>query len=619
MKLIDVIPYLEGLSSRITAKVEELKLLRKDLELPNVNYESYIQTIQRQKETANKNFTIAFVGMFNSGKSTVINGLLELKDDKGLSDNDSPDTAKSIRLSFKSQEQKCEAIIHFWDGTSEEHTWTEAKNFTSQVYLDEHSEFKTKAEKIIEVEYFVNHPILQVVDFLDLPGTGTKNWRTHTHLTHERLKEAEVVFWVIGTCAPEPSGSDLDDLKILREVKSNVIPLINVWSDKEEGVSGIVGADELERSIRSNLGAFFSSGVNILKYYAREIYKAHQNGITLRQEWGFQTFKDFLFNGYLYDATKKSSEKIRRISGSINSGLGGLMNCVSSDENELEILGMSISELDQKIQEESSERVEIGIELKGKLREIAGEKAQEIVDQCISASNAFLEEQIQLTNIQPMIDKFRGRDVNQELSEKFKNDYLDLNKNPNWLTSLLNDYFEDAKIVVEGRWKRFIKDFNQGASNKNDGLDIPSNFTDKILSNVVGGLAVKGLNLFLAGIFVYLLFVPGTQLAEMAIVAGLMTFNLFYDVLEKRRNTAKLRAKVMISNQKYELKNQLTQMGMELHNECNKRFAEILKQEGRKLSEKIEKLSRFKELVAELKYDLTNARKDIEQFEEGRI
>jgi ribosome biogenesis GTPase A len=51
------------------------------MDIEVASYHRYIRDIERQLDTFKEEYTIAFVGMFNSGKSTVINSLLGLTGD----------------------------------------------------------------------------------------------------------------------------------------------------------------------------------------------------------------------------------------------------------------------------------------------------------------------------------------------------------------------------------------------------------------------------------------------------------------------------------------------------------------------------------------------------------
>lgn len=620
MKLLEISPYLEGLCSRIQTCLDELNGLSAYSNLSKANYSRHVQHIIRQQKTADKNFTIAFIGMFNCGKSTIINSLLGLKGSKRLSDKDSPDTAKSIRLSYKAAGSKAEAVLYFSDGGSEECTWEEAKNYTSQVFLDEHSVFQSKAGRIIEVQYFVENPLLQFCDFVDLPGVGTKNWETHTAVALERAREAEVVFWVTTTCQAEPSKIEMKVLQKLKDVNAYVVPFINVWFDKEEGIEGEVSPEELEEALRFSVPEVFQHEMPVIKYYARQIDKYRQAGDELQKEWGLEDLNGFL-RQCVEGRVAGTRDKVRRISGSVLSSLNNMLDYMEMDKQEIEIKEQQSLEIDERIIEEDNERFLMGSEIRGLLKEIAAEKAREIVDKCISCANTFIEDEMKLTNFELIKDGIKKKNIEKDLTDKFKSKYLKLNVSPNWVTELVNDYIDDAKSITRARWMRHIKDYNNSTGQSGREIEnIPYDFTDRMMESVAQAMGAKCAGLILAGApLAAIFFIPGGQIVDIVLLSGallaMVAFN--YDPLEKPRQNTKLRAREMISNQKYEIKNQLVQQGYELHGEFDKKFRELLGEKGQKQKAEQINIREVKRVLNAMEKILTDARDDMKSFERG--
>lgn len=617
MKVYDIIPYLNGFSGEISKKVPKLNELKQELNLSQSNYSSLIKTIERQIETSNNKFTIAFVGMYNCGKSTILNSIFELIGDNRLSDKDSPDTAKSTRIKFRDSENESEALLHYDDGTFEESTWAEAKNFTSQVYLDQNPMLKEKSTKIIEIEYRLNNPILRFCDFLDLPGTGTKNWLTHTKLTHERLKEAELVFWVISTCS-EPSGDDLKDLRILKEVKANVIPLINVWQEENEEIEGAIEPDKLENILNKDFSLYFSKDAQMIKYFAKEIDNAKLNNKLINDEWGYKNFVDFLNDKYLNDATKQHNEKLKKITNVIIDALDKISDKLEIEKELISDKRKDLEDLNETIEEQFDERIEIKLELKSKLRQLAEEKADTIVDKCVKLSSVFIEDEMRLTNFEAIINKIKGNDISKELADKFEKNYLKLAERPNWLEFIIKDFLEDAKILVENRWKRFLRNFKNHNISEYEELEISDDFTDIISSDIMAGLIEKILtSLIVGGVFIVLALIPGGQIIDAAALLLFALVNVFTDPLEKYRKNAKLRAKVMISNQRYELKNKISEYGLEINKIFDDEFEKVLTSKREKESDQKETLKKLTKIISEFEDNIITAQNDMNSMNKG--
>ena len=612
MKIYDIIPYLNDLSVDISTKVPKLNELKQELNLSQTNYSSLIKTIERQIETSNNKFTIAFVGMYNCGKSTILNSILELTGDNRLSDKDSPDTAKSTRIKFRDSENDCEALLLFDDGTYEETTWAEAKNFTSQVYLDQNPLQKEKSTKVIEIEYCLNNPILRFCDFLDLPGTGTKNWSTHTKLTHERLKEAELVFWVISTCS-EPSGDDLKDLRILKEVKANVVPLINVWQEEEEEIKGAIEPDELKNILNKDFSLYFSKNAQIIKYFAKEIDKAKLSNKLINEEWGHKNFVDFLNDKYLNDATKQHNEKLRKITSVIIDALDKISDKLEIEKELISDKRKDLENLNETIEEQFDERIEIQLELRSKLRQLAEERADTIVEQCVKLSSAFIEDEMRLTNFKTIIDKIKGnKDISRELTEKFKKNYLKLYEQPNWLEFIIKDFLGDANTLVDNRWKRFLRNYKRYSISKYEELEISDDFIDIISSQIMSGLIEKILTCL-----ILFAMIPGGAIIDAGALIIFALINIFTDPLEKYRKNAKLRAKVMISNQRYELKSKIADYGLDINKVFDEEFEKILISKREKESNQKETLKKIMKIISEFEDSIIIAQDDMNSMNKG--
>ena len=132
--------------NNIESMVSTLQKMRGDIEtyskslnaslracnLKTIDTQPILKNIDAQIESAKSKFTIAFVGTFKTGKSTIINSLLELSGDERLSSEYDPDTAKCVRLIYK-EKGAPEAEVEFYDSyETEQLSWAEAKKYTSQ-------------------------------------------------------------------------------------------------------------------------------------------------------------------------------------------------------------------------------------------------------------------------------------------------------------------------------------------------------------------------------------------------------------------------------------------------------------------------------------------------------
>lgn len=192
------IPFMKQLAEMLEEKKNSINFDLEDLKIRGIDMDNAILRINEQIKTAETKYTIAFIGTFKTGKSTIINSLLNLSGSERLSSEFDPDTAKCVRIIEKPKKQDYDAEVIFEDNIYpvEQISWAEAKKYTSQVALDNESQaFRDKAEHIEEVRYYVDSPFLRLCNILDLPGTGTGGHSEHTEVTDRKIMEADCIFW----------------------------------------------------------------------------------------------------------------------------------------------------------------------------------------------------------------------------------------------------------------------------------------------------------------------------------------------------------------------------------------------------------------------------------------
>jgi len=617
MDLLEISPNIQGHVKRLRQGAAALAAFHEARGRPEDDLGRILDEVERQAKTAHKRFTVAFVGMYNCGKSTILNSLLGLQGAARLSDQDSPDTAKSIRLGYRTDAEAPECALHFRDGSTETMAWAEARAFTSEVYLEEHPAARRKAAELVEVEYFLTNPLLLSFDFLDLPGTGTSNWRTDTALTHQRLKEAELIFWVIGTSTAEPARTDLEDLRILQDVKAHVVPLINVWSDEASGISGEVSAAEMEAAIRRYLAQYFATGATFYPYFAREIDLARQRGEEPRKEWGLEPLVTYLDS--LLGEENVRRERIRRIAGAIGSHLKRLGDYLRSEAKVLDEVQGEQEEAGDALLHHESERQEIGRVLRPRVKELAEDASRQVVAICLNAADAFIEDELRLSNWKLLGEavKRNPEQAEQRMQARFKNDFLHLDKTPSWLDGVHRSFLDDVRDVVHGVWARFLRDLQKSSGPEGFDAAIGGDFLDSALDRITGALLQSGFLLVLAGVFAALLFIPGGFVIEVVSLLGIVLVQAFQDPLEKARKNAKLRARVTLEANRLEIRNVFVEEGMTIHKKLDEELAAEQRRQGRKLSEEREALRLARRDLAGLGAELELFAQDMDHFEAG--
>jgi predicted GTPase len=617
MDLLEISPNIQGHVKRLRQGAAALAAFHKTRGRPADDLGRILDEVERQAKTAHKRFTVAFVGMYNCGKSTILNSLLGLQGAARLSDQDSPDTAKSIRLGYRADAEAPECVLRFRDGSTETMAWAEARAFTSEVYLEDHPSARRKAEELVEVEYFLANPLLLSLDFLDLPGTGTSNWRTDTALTHQRLKEAELVFWVIATSTAEPARTDLEDLRILQDVKAHVVPLINVLSDEASGISGEVSAAEMESAVRLYLAQYFAAGATFYPYFAREIDLARQRGEEPRKEWGLEPLVTYLSS--LLGEENVRRERVRRIAGAVGSHLKRLGDHLRNEAKALDEAQSEIDEVDDALQRHESERQEIGLMLRPRIKELSEDASRHVIAVCLNAADSFIEEELRLSNWKLLGEavKRNPEQAEQRMQARFRDDFLHLGKKPSWLDRVYRSFLDDVRDVVHGVWARFLRDLQKSSGPEGFDDSIGGDFLDSALDRITGALLQSGFLLLLAGVFTVLLVIPGGFVIEAVSLLGIVLVQIIQDPLEKARKNAKLRARVTLEANRLEILNVFVEEGMSIHKKLDEEFAAEQRRQGRKLSEEREALRLVRRELEGLGAELESFARDMDLFEAG--
>ena len=571
------IPFMKQLVEILQKKNESINTDLDELRIREIDLDSSILRINEQIKSAETKYTIAFIGTFKTGKSTIINSLLNLSGTERLSSEFDPDTAKCVRIIEKPKRQDYEAEVIFENNIYPiEHTsWIEAKKYTSQVALDGESQaFRDKAEHIEEVRYYVDSPLLKLCNILDLPGTGTGAHSEHTEVTDKKIMEADCIFWVISTDA-EP---DIESIRNLEKINTKMLPIINVWQSEQEDIFSELTPDDIKTMLLEQYTAYFASAENPVIYYAREIDLAQQQGRELKEEWGKQQFTDKV-NDILNNINH--GDRMLRIKNQIDTAL-------SSCETQITDLlqNHQMETLKQAEKAESIEIIKIKNQLKkanrlatGEIKQTASKATNDLLDIFIEASNAFIDNKMQGTNF----DALLRRRSEEKLKREFEEDYVRLNNG--WLDNLVKEYTDDVKSILEGIYVDFSLETEVINSSKN--FDLNSDDLNAFiagLSDVMSkDMAQRLLPIIISAITGgILMIIPGGLIIEAfltTIVAGVTSmFNIPKDnKLIQKKETIKQQAKSQIRQQRAHITNSFIQcaeeVNSEFYNEINSKIS----------------------------------------------
>lgn len=606
---------LESIKSQIIDSSEQLNSSIMDVGISKEDFNNAILKIEKQVISAENRFTIAFVGTFKTGKSTIINSLLGLKGDARLSSEYDPDTARCIRITEKAG-QTYDAEVDFGTYCSPEHLpWIEAKKYTSQVALDAGDEnFRKKASMIKEVRYYVDSPLLRLCDILDLPGTGTGSHDDHTAVTDEKIMESDCFFWVLSTDT-EPS---IESIKNLKKIRHKLLPIINVWKFEEEGIKGEFSPDEIIEFIKDGYSEYMVNADNPIIYYAKEIDYAQLNGLALKDEWGKEQFvekvQEIISNVQSGDRAKKIKTRL----------LEALSECRSSLENIKD--STKLKELKSISQKNGTEITKQYQKLDrcnnlvlSDITTTAKKTTDEILDVIAMASESFIQNKMNGVDLRFLIKMFTKKqrgDMSREFADEFKRNYLRFDSG--WLEDAINDYCNDVFRILKSKYIDFSCSLIDETGTYNTRFDPGelTSFMDTISSQIQKDFQSKSVRLLASAILTgVLFFIPGLNLLDSIAAICSVTSGIggFTDdsKIRARINMIIVQSKVQIRQQKYSIVKQLRDKGEIIGKEFYSKVENKIIIEDSKIKEEASKLNNIDMMIASFEELLSQAELEI--------
>lgn len=594
----DVIPLMREMKNTLLDESTELENVLTDLGIRPCNFKKVIKAISDQIKTAQNEFTIAFVGEFKTGKSTIINTLLQLTGESRLSSEYKADTAKCIRLLYKGDSERSEARVLFeGEPNMEDMTWREAKKYTSQVALDRDRALREKADRIREVHYYLETPLLAAMNILDLPGTGSSHMSSHTELTLQKLNEADIIFWVVSTLN-EPGAEAVENLQYMNQ---KIIPVINVWQIETESVSGQLKPEELEEFIRESYGSYFNEEIKPIVYYAGEIEYAQSHGGEVQKEWGRESLLNCI---RLLTQEEQATEKENRILMNLSENISAFRAFLTEQEEMLDQQGVVTRQQSERQRQLEKELSRIRQLAKMKIKEKAKETVEEILNNCADAADEFIEDQMGHTSLKYLIKSIGRKNkerLERELREKFDEEYLRLNETPNWYESLLNSFMEEAASAVRLEYSEFDFEMWEKSIAKG-GAKLDAGFVKTMVGRINEVMKKQIGKDLLATIMGTVFFAFGGELLEL-IYLMLLDNAVANRGMDDKIEGVQKRARRSISRQKSVLTNELVKLGDEMNNEV---YQSILNRLSNEQEQREEAYARANEALHDLTLSLDN-------------
>lgn len=419
------------------------------LGLHKIDIESSLKNIDKQIKSADNSFTISIVGTFKAGKSTIINSLLELQDEARLSSEFDPDTAKAIRLIYR-EEGHCEAEVDFGGVYPiEQATWAQAKKYTSHIALERESEsFRKKAEAVEEVRYYIASPFLKTCNIFDLPGTGVGTYEKDIEVADTKILESDCYLWVVST----DTAPDMQTIANLEKLRHKVVPIINVWQKKFQGIEGQFKPEEIQNILENDFSAYISSADSFITYYAGEVDEAQNEGRELDPAWGKESLVSKLIE-IISEAT--STDRAKRIETNLLKAISDCERAVMDvkDSSELQKL-KAATKRDSTDAKRLSERLtQCKKTVNGAINLEAKKTANELIDIITRSTSSFIEMKMYSLDFSALAKKRYA----EKLEREFK---ASLDLDGDWVKSLSHEYSDDLKALLDGKYSEFAMELD---------------------------------------------------------------------------------------------------------------------------------------------------------------
>ena len=435
---------MNSMKNSINKHMEEINASLKKLGLERIDTSSAQENIESQIKSADCTYTIAMVGTFKAGKSTIINSLLELKGEDRLSSKDDQDTAKAIRLVYRVGDH-CEAEVDFGGAyPTEQMTWKEARKYTSHVEMERESEaFRRKAEAVDEVRYYVPSPFLKTANILDLPGTGVGTKAGDIEVARRKMKESDCCLWVVST----DSEPDKETIANLEEIRHKVVPIINVWQIKAKEIEGQFSAEEIKDLLQNDFSAYFASADSFITYYAGEVDYAQLTDAELDPAWGKEILVDKVLE-IISEAT--SGDRAKRIEANLKKAVSDcereLLNI--KDNPQLQRVSAEIKRENTNARRVLERLTQCKKTVNGIITMEAKRTANELIDIISEATTSFIEMTMHSLDFSALAKKRYAEKLDKEFRQQ-----LDLEGT--WVKSLSRNYADNLKALLDGKYSEF--------------------------------------------------------------------------------------------------------------------------------------------------------------------
>jgi small GTP-binding protein len=262
--------------------------------------EPYIRRARALSEVLSKPLSVAILGEFNAGKSTLVNALLgEEVVPMGIL----PTTAHTGFIEYGARKA---ARVAYLDDRVDEVPYREARR-----------RMEEETDEIDHLTFSYPHPQLRAVTFRDTPGFNALE-EGHDAIAQSSLEEAEAILWVLDA-NQALSQTEFELLESIRDSSERVIVLLNkidrVAPDAEDPATS-EDVRELVDYVETHIGDHIAGCFPIS---AQQALKARTGGADAPASDSFETFETLLDERFIQRAGRLKTLDVRhRLRGLID-------------------------------------------------------------------------------------------------------------------------------------------------------------------------------------------------------------------------------------------------------------------------------------------------------------
>lgn len=531
-------------------------------------------------------FRLGVVGMFKSGKSSVLNTFLRRK---VLREGRTEATSVLTELRFAESQTHEKGVVEYVNGESEVKTVQETLEYTdirSNIFFDLSEEAKrAKQESIKSISLELHCDILRSMNLVDTPGFGGSKVGDRKALQALQGVDAALIVFPADRIG---AAEELEVADALSRANREIVALLNKVDNDKGASRSEPDLAEPERFLRANFQTLVRGKDNqalIFRYSAKEVQKAldilHRPDVTpaeaetaarALEKWGYRPSGEsetqrgvieFLRTRYFSEGQetyrRKQRQALNHVSGLFKTLLGKL-------DDGIEKLAIEIQAMEDKSTEgyrEQSEFLENRIEqIEREIEQLIEDRLAIYHEQLQGALESLIESRTQL-DLSSLADLARS---DEELAARAREEFKEAF--PEWMTTdMIEDLQRRLQNLMRRQWKLVGQEL---ASNPKLGLEL-------VDPGVLLQEANEAIRLFAVAIGAYLatqlvtLFIPGGQILALIQIAAL-GFG-FYET-EKHQaaiNDAKRKARRQVDGQIQKIRGELQRQAFD----ANHRLADL--------------------------------------------